>query len=73
MGWCICKHCIFFIEILGSNPGILFDDKENRHKKDNKKWAFEDAEFLQQDVGETDDDDSWLRRNDSFIPMSHVN
>jgi hypothetical protein len=24
------------------------------------------------DVAEAYDDDSWLRRNDSFIPMSHV-
>jgi hypothetical protein len=35
------------------------------------KMAFEDAEFSQPDVVETDDD-SWLRRNDSFIPMSGV-
>jgi hypothetical protein len=28
--------------------------------------------FLQQDVAEMDDDDSWLRWNDSFVPMSHV-
>jgi hypothetical protein len=37
-----------------------------------KKWAFEDPEFLQQDVAETNDDDSWLRWNDTFVPMSHV-
>jgi hypothetical protein len=48
----------------------LFDDKENCHKEDNKKQAFEDVELLQQDVAEMDDDDSWLKRNDSFIPMS---
>jgi hypothetical protein len=57
---------------VGTNPGILFDDKENRHQEDNKKWAIEDAEFLQQDVAEMDDHDNWLRRNDSFIPMYHV-
>jgi hypothetical protein len=39
----------------------VFDDKENCHKEDNKKRAFEDAEFSQPDVAETDDDDSWLR------------
>jgi hypothetical protein len=27
----------FFIEILGTNPGIVFDDKENCHQEDNKK------------------------------------
>jgi hypothetical protein len=62
----------FFIEILGTNPDILFDDKENYHQEDNKKWAFKDAEFLQQDVAKTDDDDTWLIWNDSFIPMSCV-
>jgi hypothetical protein len=50
----------------------LFDDKENCHKENNKKWAFEDAEFLQQDVAEMDDDHSWLRQNDTFISMSRV-
>jgi hypothetical protein len=34
--------------------------------------VFEDAEFSQPDVAETDDDDSWLRRNDSFVLMSGV-
>jgi hypothetical protein len=50
----------------------VFDDKENCHQEDNKKRAFEDAEFSQPDVAEMDDDDSWLRRNDSFVPMSGV-
>jgi hypothetical protein len=50
----------------------LFDDKENCQQEDNKKWAFEDAEFLRQDVAEMDDDDSWLRQNISFLPTSHV-
>jgi hypothetical protein len=27
---------------------------------------------LQPDVAEMDDDDSWLRWNDSFVPMSRV-
>jgi hypothetical protein len=54
-------NVVFFIEIVGTNPGILFDDKENCHKENNKKRAFEDAEFLQQDVAETDDDHNWLR------------
>jgi hypothetical protein len=31
-----------------------------------------DAEFSQPNIAETDDDDSWLRRNDSFVPMSGV-
>jgi hypothetical protein len=34
-----------FIEILGTNLGIVFDDKENCHQEDNKKSAFEDAKF----------------------------
>jgi hypothetical protein len=37
-----------------------------------KKGAFEDVEFLQQDVAKMNDDDSWLKWNDTFIPMSHV-
>jgi hypothetical protein len=45
IAWCIFKHCIFFIEILGTNLGIVFDDKENCHHKDNRKRAFEDAKF----------------------------
>jgi hypothetical protein len=31
-----------------------------------------DAEFSQPNIAEMDDDDSWLRRNDSFVPMSGV-
>jgi hypothetical protein len=31
-----------------------------------------DAEFSQSDIAKTDDDDSWLRRNDSFVSMSGV-
>jgi hypothetical protein len=62
----------FFIEILGTNSGIVFDDKEHCHQKDNKKRAFEDAEFSQSDVAKMDDDRSWLRQNDSFVPMSDV-
>jgi hypothetical protein len=31
-----------------------------------------DAEFLQPDIAEMDDDDTWLVRNDSFVPMSGV-
>jgi hypothetical protein len=65
-------NAVFFIEIVGTHPVILFDDNENCHKENNKKWVFEDAEFLQQDVAKTDDDHSWLKRNDTFIPMSHV-
>jgi hypothetical protein len=61
-----------FIEILGTNPGIVFDDKENYRQEDNKKRAFEEAEFSQSDVAETDDDDSWLRRNDNFVPTFGV-
>jgi hypothetical protein len=63
----------FFIEILGTNLDIVFDDKEKCHQEDNKKRAFEDAEFSQPDVAKMDDDDdSWLRWSDSFIPMSSV-
>jgi hypothetical protein len=36
------------------------------------KKAFQDAEFSQSDVAEIGDDDSWLRQNDSFIPMFGV-
>jgi hypothetical protein len=36
------------------------------------KRAFVDAEFSQPDIAEMVDDDSWLRWNDSFIPMSGV-
>jgi hypothetical protein len=50
----------------------VFDDKENCDQEDNKKRAFEVAEFSQPDVVEMDDDDNWLRRNDSFVPMSGV-
>jgi hypothetical protein len=45
---------------------------ENCHQEDNKKDAFVDVEFLQPDVAETDDDDTWLRCNDSFVPISGV-
>jgi hypothetical protein len=34
--------------------------------------AFEVVEFLQPYIAEIDDDDSWLRRNDSFVPLSGV-
>jgi hypothetical protein len=61
-----------FIEILGTNPGIVFDDKEKCRQEDNKKRAFEDAEFSQLNVAETDDDDSWLRWNDNFVPTFGV-
>jgi hypothetical protein len=50
----------------------LFDDKETCHQEDNKKWALEDVEFCSWMFAERDDDDSWLRRNDSFSPMSRV-
>jgi hypothetical protein len=50
----------------------VFDDKENCHQEGNKKRVFEDDEFSQLDVTKTDDDDSWLKRNDSFVPMSGV-
>jgi hypothetical protein len=36
------------------------------------KKAFVDAKFSQPDVAEMDDDDTWLRRNDSFVPISSV-
>jgi hypothetical protein len=36
------------------------------------KRAFEVAKFSQPDVAKIDDDDSWLRRNDNFIPMFGV-
>jgi hypothetical protein len=65
-------RCIFFIEILGTNPGIVFDDKENCHKEDNEKRTFDDVEFSQPDIAKMDDDDSWLRWNDSFVPMYGV-
>jgi hypothetical protein len=35
-----------------------------------RKRAFEDTEFSQLDVAEMDNDDSWLRQNDGFVPMS---
>jgi hypothetical protein len=50
----------------------VFDNKENCHQEDNKKRAFVDAEISQPDIAEIDDDVSWLRRNDSFVPMSGV-
>jgi hypothetical protein len=31
-----------------------------------------DADFSQPDGDHTDDDDTWLRQNDSFVPMSSV-
>jgi hypothetical protein len=33
----VSVNVVFFIEIVGTNPGILFDDKENCHKENNKK------------------------------------
>jgi hypothetical protein len=33
----ISLNVVFFIEILGTNPGIMFDDKEKCHQEDNKK------------------------------------
>jgi hypothetical protein len=36
------------------------------------KKAFEDAEFSQLDIAKMDDDDSCLRRNNSFVTMSGV-
>jgi hypothetical protein len=50
----------------------VFDDKENYYQEDNKKRAFVDAEFSQTYVAKMDDNDTWLRRNDSFIHMSGV-
>jgi hypothetical protein len=50
----------------------VFDNKENCHQEDNKKRAFEDAEFSQPDVAKMDTDDSWLSQNDSFVSMSGV-
>jgi hypothetical protein len=38
----------FFIEILGTNPGIVFDDKENYHQKDNKKGPLRMLSFRSQ-------------------------
>jgi hypothetical protein len=50
----------------------VFNDKENCHKEDNKKRTFDDAEFSQPEIAKMDDDDSWLKWNDSFIPMYGV-
>jgi hypothetical protein len=69
--WCIFKCCIFYRN-LSTQPGFVFVDKENCHQEDNKKRAFEDAEFSQSNVAKTDDDGSWLRWNDSFVPISGV-
>jgi hypothetical protein len=33
----VSVNVVFFIEIVGTNLGILFDDKENCHKENNKK------------------------------------
>jgi hypothetical protein len=33
----VSLNVIFFIEILGTNPDIVFDDKEKCHQEDNKK------------------------------------
>jgi hypothetical protein len=68
----VSLNVIFFIEILGTNTDIVFDDKEKCHQKDNKKKAFEDVEFSQSDIAKMDDDDSCLRRNNSFVTMSGV-
>jgi hypothetical protein len=33
----VSLNVIFFIEILGTNPDIVFDGKEKCHQEDNKK------------------------------------
>jgi hypothetical protein len=33
----VSLNVVFFIEILGTTPSIVFDDKENCHQEDNKK------------------------------------
>jgi hypothetical protein len=38
----------FFIEILGTNPGFVFDDKENCHQEDNKKGPLRMLSFHSQ-------------------------
>jgi hypothetical protein len=48
----------FLIEILGTNLGIVFDDKEKCYQEDNKKWPFMDAEFSQPGIAEMNDDGS---------------
>jgi hypothetical protein len=50
----------------------VFDDKENCDDEDEKTKVFVDADFSQPDGADTDDDHSWLRRNDSYVPMSDI-
>jgi hypothetical protein len=33
----VSLNVVFFIEILGTNPDIVFDGKEKCHQEDNKK------------------------------------
>jgi hypothetical protein len=50
----------------------VFDDKENCDQEDKKKRAFVDVDFFQPNGAHTDDDHTWLTRNDSYVPMSGV-
>jgi hypothetical protein len=60
----IFKCCIFF-EKLGTNPSIVFKDKESCDQEDKKKRAFVDAKFSHLDGAQGDDDHSWCDRTTS--------
>jgi hypothetical protein len=50
----------------------VFDNKENCDHEVQKTKEFMDVDVLQPHSVDTDDDHSWLRRNDSYIPMSSI-
>jgi hypothetical protein len=56
---------LYFFEKLGTNPSIVFKDKESCDQEDKKKRAFVDAKFLQLDGAQGDDDHSWCDRTTS--------
>jgi hypothetical protein len=60
---------VFFFKKKGTNSSIVFDDKENCDQEDKKIIAFLHVDFSQLNGAHTDDDHTWLRQNDSYVPM----
>jgi hypothetical protein len=65
-------NVVSYFSFLGTNSSIVYDDKENCDHKHQKTKVFVDADVLQPHGVDTDDDHSWLRRNDCYVPMSGI-
>jgi hypothetical protein len=57
---------------IGTNTFIVYDDKENCDHQDHKTKGFVAADISQPHSVDTDDDRSWLKQDDSFVPMSGI-